>query len=52
MSQNCRAMLLRSRPKGAIALSEYALELQAQRYIELYYQVLNRQSRSEQKVFA
>jgi glycosyltransferase involved in cell wall biosynthesis len=33
MSQNCRA----------IALEEYTLELQAQRYIELYRQVLNGQ---------
>jgi glycosyltransferase involved in cell wall biosynthesis len=42
MSQNCRA----------IALAEYPIELQAQRYIELYHQVLNRQTRSEQKVSA
>jgi hypothetical protein len=42
MSQNCRA----------IALAKYPIELQAQRYIELYHQVLNRQTRSEQKVSA
>ncbi|WP_017314697.1 glycosyltransferase family 4 protein [Mastigocladopsis repens] len=41
MSQNCRA----------IALTEYPLELQAQRYIELYHQVLNRQVSDECKAF-
>jgi hypothetical protein len=52
MSQNCRAMLLRSRPKGAIALAEYPIELQAQRYIKLYHQVLNRQTKGAQKASA
>jgi glycosyltransferase involved in cell wall biosynthesis len=42
MSQNCRA----------IALAEYPIELQAQRYIELYHQVLNRQTKGAHKVFA
>ena len=42
MSQNCRA----------IALTEYPIELQAQRYIELYEQVLNRQIRGNHKVSA
>lgn len=42
MSQNCRA----------IALTKYPIELQAQRYIELYEQVLNRQIRGNHKVSA
>lgn len=40
MSQNCRA----------IALAEYPIQLQAQRYIQLYQQVLNTHIKGEQKV--
>jgi hypothetical protein len=36
MRQNC----------SAIALAEYTLQLQAQRYVDLYHQILEKQGRT------